>query len=66
MANDEAEVSTQPTFNEELRVLLNRHCKENGSNTPDFILADYMRRALESFDKAVQEREHWYGRRGGN
>lgn len=52
----------EPTFREQLASLLNQHSKENGSDTPDFILADHLGRALESFDKAVQERENWYGR----
>ncbi|HSW65257.1 MAG TPA: hypothetical protein VLH56_18395 [Dissulfurispiraceae bacterium] len=29
-------------FRAELETLINRYSKENGSNTPDFILADYM------------------------
>lgn len=29
-------------FVSELTSLLNRHCKENGSGTPDFILAEYL------------------------
>lgn len=63
MAAEELEVKDSNSgFRSELQQLLNRHSKENGSNTPDFILADHLNRALESFDKAVLEREAWYGR----
>jgi len=47
---------------EQLRRLLNSVSAENGSNTPDLILADYLISCLAAFDRAVQERERWYGR----
>lgn len=47
---------------EELRALLNKHGRENHSNTPDFILAEYMMFCLNSFEAAVQRRSEWYGR----
>ena len=43
-------------FNNELRELINRHSKENGSDTPDFVLAEYMEDCLNAFDKAVTRR----------
>lgn len=49
-------------FEKELTALLNRYSMENASNTPDFILAQYLRAALLAFDTAVQQRETWYGR----
>jgi hypothetical protein len=48
-------------FQRELTALINRHSIENGSNTPDFILAAYMRRCLEAFEAAVRARDVWYG-----
>ena len=36
---------------------------ENGSNTPDFILASYLADCLTAFDKHVLAREDWYGQR---
>ena len=33
---------------------------ENGSNTPDFILAEYLTDCLGAFDKAVDSRDNWY------
>jgi hypothetical protein len=46
----------------ELEHLINRHSAENGSDTPDFILAEYLVDCLKIFDKAVKRREEWYVR----
>lgn len=46
----------------ELSSLINKHSIENGSNTPDFILAEYMGRALANFETASKAREEWYGK----
>ena len=51
-----------PQLVEELRCLLNRHSAENASNTPDFILADYLMRCLDAYNKAVVSRATWYNR----
>lgn len=45
-----------------LRTLLNRFSAENGSNTPDFILANYLMACLAAFDAATNDRETWFGR----
>lgn len=49
-------------FEQELLNLLNRHSKENSSNTPDWILARYLVRCLEAYNFAVYKREDFYGR----
>jgi len=49
-------------FRIKLEQLLNQWSKENESNTPDFILANYLINCLAAFDSAVREREIWYGR----
>ena len=54
-----------PDFLSELQSVINRFSKENGSNTPDFILAQYLSDCLATFNKAVQSRENWYGRDPG-
>jgi hypothetical protein len=41
-------------FQEELENLINRHSKENGSNTPDYILAKYLNDCLDAFNSALQ------------
>ena len=50
-------------FRRGLETLLNVASRENGSNTPDFILAGYLMGCLEAFDAAVNWRETWSGRR---
>lgn len=47
---------------EELRAVLNRNSAENGSGTPDFILAQYLMVCLSAFNQATNRRETWYGR----
>lgn len=49
-------------FIKDLRDIINKHCKENDSNTPDYILADYLEVCLTAFTIAVQQRESWFGR----
>jgi hypothetical protein len=48
-------------FRDELETLINRHSVENGSNTPDFILAGFLNSCLDVFDHSVRERDKWYG-----
>jgi len=42
--------------------VLNRHSAENGSDTPDFILAEYLEKCLWAYDTTVTAREKWFGR----
>lgn len=49
-------------FRMDLTALLNKHSKESGSHTPDFILARYLLFSLYAFDIATCDREQWYGR----
>ncbi len=51
----------RPTLEQALKSLLNRYSVENGSNTPDFILAAYMLASLKAFETASVDRERWYG-----
>lgn len=50
------------SFEKGLSDLINRHCQENASNTPDHLLARYLLGCLAVFNTAVQQRETWYGR----
>ena len=47
---------------EAIRSAINKVSRENASNTPDFILAQYLLACLENFEVATQQRETWYGR----
>lgn len=42
---------------------LNAQSAENGSDTPDFILADLLADCLRAFERASRAREDWYGHR---
>ena len=50
-------------FRKDLETLINQHSRENASNTPDFILAEFLWGCLCQFDSAVIERTKWYGRK---
>lgn len=50
------------SFQKELEELINRHSIENGSNTPDFLLAEYLCDCLASYEVSISKRENWYGR----
>jgi hypothetical protein len=49
-------------FTRELSALLNKHSIENESDTPDFILAEYLNECLGAFARVMDKRENWYGR----
>ena len=49
-------------FSQRLQRLLNAHSQENASNTPDFILAQYLLGCLAAWNTGVQQRDTWYGR----
>lgn len=49
-------------FKKELEQLINKYSVENGSDTPDFILANYLMNCLQSYEIAIDSREKWYGR----
>ena len=48
-------------FRKELEVIINKYSMENGSNTPDFILADYLFSCLIAYNKAVVKRDKLRG-----
>ena len=51
----------EQAFRASLANTLNSFSKENGSNTPDFILGDLLADVLDAFDKAVKARDEWHG-----
>jgi hypothetical protein len=50
------------SFQDALQNLINCHSMENGSDTPDFLLAEYLCDCLASYEVIVSKREAWYGR----
>lgn len=57
----EFEKEKEKNFLDKLEGLINSFSKENGSNTPDFILAQYLNDCLEIWNKNVMKRSDWYG-----
>lgn len=51
---------TVANFRTDLEALINRHNREARSNTPDFILAQFLHSSLLAFDTAVNTRNDWY------
>lgn len=51
----------QVDLRSDLRSVLNRHSAENGSDTPDGVLAGYLLDCLAAFDRATLARSSWYG-----
>ena len=49
-----------PNLFGDIERILNIHCAENESNTPDFILARYLLDCLAAFDKATNARTAWH------
>jgi hypothetical protein len=54
-------MNTDSKLRKSLQEIINAASAENGSNTPDFILAEYLEDCLKAFDKAVNQRSRWYG-----
>ena len=50
-------------FEKEIENLINKYSQENGSNTPDFLLAKYLTGCLTVFNSVITAREVWYGRK---
>lgn len=47
-------------FYDELVTLINKYSQERHSNTPDYLLADYMINCLTAYEKAVTRRDVWH------
>jgi hypothetical protein len=47
---------------DDITMAINGASAEEGSNTPDFILAGFLMACLAAFDDAVNARAIWYGR----
>lgn len=49
------------SLQELIRMELNKRCVENESNTPDFLLAEYLIDCLKAWNKITKKRDKWYG-----
>jgi len=50
-------------FTKDLAHLINKHSLESQSDTPDFILAEYLTESLISYNRACCKREVFFGRK---
>ena len=48
-------------FRSELAYLMNRYNKEGHSNTPDFLLAQYIEGCVTALNTVINARDVWYG-----
>ncbi|QXV74222.1 hypothetical protein [Rhizobium phage RHEph12] len=55
-APDEDQEARYANFRDQIELLINMHSMENGSNTPDFILAHFLTEQLRLFDSVVTAR----------
>ena len=53
--------SMKKEFKKELESLINTYCMDTDSDTPDYILAEYMVSCLKAFNKATRERDAHLG-----
>lgn len=61
-SSDVAAADADADFKDDLAAAINVNSRENGSSTPDFILAEYLNDCLAALNKAIQAREAWYKR----
>ena len=54
-------VEDQRDLVEQFRAMINKLSIETGSNTPDWILAEYLVECLKAYEAASNRRESWYG-----
>lgn len=51
------------TFYEELTKLINKHSMENESDTPDYILMEFIKGVLKAYNDTIKKREERAGRK---
>lgn len=49
-------------FQKELTALINIHSMENASNTPDFLIAEFLVNCLRAFNLASEQKEKWFAK----
>jgi hypothetical protein len=48
------------TLTEELMAILNKHSREDASNTPDYVLAGFLMNVLQAFEEGIVCRDRFY------
>ena len=49
-----------PSLNKQLEIIINKASRENESNTPDFLLAEFMMGCLKAGEEMINARDKWY------
>lgn len=60
-ADEPGPISSYQRFTSALAEAINANSMENGSDTPDYMLASFLTEVLQSYDRLMQERDRWYG-----
>lgn len=60
-----AESGPPVTFLSDLQNLINQHSIENDSNTPDYMLAEYLNDCLHAYERIVKTRDRWWDHNPG-
>lgn len=55
------EPQKKPLLEEALRDIINSYSIENRSDTPDYILAQYLSNCLANYESCVKSRDKWFG-----
>lgn len=53
-------VHEEKSFLRDLEQLINSYSRENNSNTPDFLLAEFIGGCLDVYEHTTKERDRWY------
>ena len=48
-------------FKADLQELINRYSIEQDSNTPDYLLAEYLIKCLDNYASIINGKDNWYG-----
>ncbi len=62
LASDTPSRPYREEFWKDLVSIINKHSIENLSDTPDFILAEYIMKCLDAFELASNKRMRWQNR----
>lgn len=49
-------------FEKDLALLINNYSLENETDTPDFILAEYLKDCLDAYTRLIIKKDQWWGR----
>jgi hypothetical protein len=54
-------IEVEGTLEQEIETLLNKNCIDDDTDTPDFILAEYLMGCLKTYKETIAARDKWFG-----